>query len=424
MTDSQKSTTAISWNTHAMITRAAVAPVKSPLLIEKVRVTRLENFLSAAEEELTALASRSRDLFGRKTKRPSVTAEIQHDVRTADDFLRAFRLSPYGGVNYVRVLVPEEVSPDSPHSLSRSGPPGGAYLPTCGDDELSASEIIITFSDEPDWGMDQDLFDIESYGFGDPPFGGKTGLSSQAPFHMAFMDDDLLLPKILPRLRQSFMEDRIIEFCDLADLAFDKDFSYWGWRFTAWGMHYLQDITQPYHAHPFPPSVLRMISILITNPSRGGLIRGMGNFLRNRHILCEATVHFLLNDAVKKHIAHPFLEALSEPGGRIEVPMAQLMKESARVAASNARRTDKTLVAMINGPRIECPDYFAGDDLSYPLGRLLSDSAVEKPVLYKEFLELISKCLAQTGKVTRYAVERVLSKRSGGFISTGDTTSR
>ena len=37
---------------------------------------------------------------------------------------------------------------------------------------------------------------------------------------------------------------------------------YWAWRFTGWGMHYLQDLTQPYHARVLPGvGVTRMLWI-------------------------------------------------------------------------------------------------------------------------------------------------------------------
>jgi hypothetical protein len=408
MTHSLNPTAAISWNTHSLLTRASLSNVESTLIHEKTSVTDLEDFLLISEEELVSLARRHTELLKSSFKDLTLQQGVPQKIRTVHDFLRAFRLNPNVVLHYVRALRPEEVSPDFPHSLDRSGPPGGVYAPTAKRDDLSAGEIFITFSDEPDWGMDQDLFQIESYGMGRPPFGGSSGLSSQASFHMAFLDSRLMLPRIVPRLRKSFMPYRITQFWNLADLAFEKRCAYWGWRFNSWAMHYLQDITQPYHAHPFPPSVLRMIRILLVNPGRNGLLRGMGNYLKNRHILCESVVHFLLNNSVKKGLDHPFLQALSQGEEAGIQPLPTLLTEAARIAVSSARRTDKVMFEMINEPRIEDPNYAAGDDLTYPLEGLLSDSLRHRPLLYHEFVELIAKCLVQTGTVTRFAVERVM----------------
>ncbi len=116
---------------------------------------------------------------------------------------------------------------------------------------VSPSQVFATFSDEPDWGMDQNLYPIREYGYGPAPFGAETGKSSQAPFHMAFLHENPIVTALVPDLRRSFMEQRIRVSFALARTAFAHRVDYWGWRFAAWAAHYLQDLTQPYHARPF-----------------------------------------------------------------------------------------------------------------------------------------------------------------------------
>jgi ABC-type multidrug transport system fused ATPase/permease subunit len=42
---------------------------------------------------------------------------------------------------------------------------------------------------------------------------------------------------------------RVYQFSTLASLAFRTDHPYWGWRFAGIALHYVQDLTQPYHAN-------------------------------------------------------------------------------------------------------------------------------------------------------------------------------
>jgi len=93
------------------------------------------------------------------------------------------------------------------------------------------------------------------------------------------------------------------------------------------------------------------------------------------------------------------------------------MKESARIAGSLARRTDKTLVGLVNDPRINDGDYSVGDNFSCPLERSLEEAAQERPTLFNEFLQIITMCLLQTGRVTRYAVDLALKRRTDPEVS-------
>ena len=53
---------------------------------------------------------------------------------------------------------------------------------------------------------------------------------------------------------------RVHQFSGLAELAFRTGHPYWGWRFAGWALHYVQDLTQPYHARVLPGvGVTRML---------------------------------------------------------------------------------------------------------------------------------------------------------------------
>ncbi len=413
-----------SWNTHALITRAALSTIDAPRLEDSIPVIRLEVFLSIAKEPLRDLLKWYYELLDHKVHgsatRKGVIAEIPRAILTTSDFLTSLKLSLSHPFHYVRVLKPQEIAPDTMHDPSRAGPRGGMYVENGPDEVVQPREILVTFSDEPDWGMDQELFSVEPYGYGSCPFGPGHGESSQAPFHMAFLHENPLVLALRPSLGRSFMGERIQLFFALAGLAFDKGIAYWGWRFTAWAMHYLQDITQPYHAKPFPAARLPLLVRFLLHPNPKRFAAKNENYLKNRHVLFEAIVHFLLNEAVKKRVDHPFLRALAnETGGdgvqtrpypliKPRASISSLMKESSRVAADLARQIDRTMIALMNDPRISDPGYSLKKDREYRIEETIAVSRDQRHDLFDDFTRLVSLCLARTGEVSRYSVLRPL----------------
>lgn len=137
-----------------------------------------------------------------------------------------------------------------PHAKFRRLNPG---------EEIPALDVLATAADEPDYGMDLDLFTDSgtewgaAYPFGTQPFGNpKHPFTSQAPFHMGFHHEHPLLYRVAPGLRRTWSRFRIQQFSSLAALAFQEGCDYWGYRFAGWGLHYVQDLTMPYHARAVP----------------------------------------------------------------------------------------------------------------------------------------------------------------------------
>jgi len=410
-----------SGNSHALITRAALSTINAPRLDDSIPVIALEAFLSLAKDPLREVLKWYYELLDRKVQgtaaQRGAIAEIPKEILTTADFLAALKLNVNCPLQYVRVLSPEEISPDAPHDPSRAGPPGGIYVQTRQAEAIQAREILCTFSDEPDWGMDQDLFSVAQYGYGSCPFGPGHGPSSQAPFHMAFLHENPLVMALRPSLGRSFMGERIQLFFALAGLAIESGVDYWGWRFAAWAMHYLQDITQPYHARPFPAARLPLLIRFILHPNPRRFAAKNENYLKNRHILFESAVHFLLNEAVKKRADHPFLRALAGKIGSggfqtrpyrpidLKMGLKSLMKESSRVAADLARQIDRTMMALMDDRRISVPSYSLDKDRAFRIDEILPSVREERPDLFDDFMRLVSMCLARTGEVSRYAVQ-------------------
>ncbi|MEW6531001.1 MAG: hypothetical protein AB1473_09210 [Thermodesulfobacteriota bacterium] len=397
---------ALSWNTHALLTWGALASSSDSGLERQVPVVPIEELFPALGSDLGDVIRRYGAQIAQKS-RVHVPNEPPERIRTVDEFLRALRVNPNTKLQQVRVLKPDEVPSDAGHDPSRDGPPGGVYVPVADGERIPAIDILATYSDEPDWLMDQDLFLIAEYGYGPIPYGPPTGLSSQAPFHLAFSHENPLLKAILPRLRTNFVEERVRLFFGLAQPAFAAGIDYWGWRFTAWGMHYLQDMTQPYHAKIFPFPLWRVLLRVIRERDRKSFAERNKNLLRNRHLAFEGIIHFLLNEASKKDRSHALLRALKgdDDFGAITIPAA--IELSTRKAARAAIRANAAMEALMQEPRLNDPEYFLADDHTYRIEETLPKAAAERPQQYQAFIKLVCESLRDAGRITRYCIRRL-----------------
>jgi hypothetical protein len=109
--------------------------------------------------------------------------------------------------------------------------PGQSVLPR---------EVVAIYSDEPDWGMDDDVPRLKDQGIAQ----GIEGMGTRTLRHFWFegeseFDVDLGRGQELDR--------RIQLFYNLSQVAFSVGEPYWGYRFLGNALHYLQDLTQPFH---------------------------------------------------------------------------------------------------------------------------------------------------------------------------------
>lgn len=119
------------------------------------------------------------------------------------------------------------------------------------DRVTSARDILIDYSDEPDWGMDQNL----ELGFSQKLMGGSQGYR-----HMYYRGGSFHFPKII--LPQGEAPNRVKHFYELAKNAFYEGDLYWGFRFLARALHYIQDLAQPYHTTQTSPSFVDFPALL------------------------------------------------------------------------------------------------------------------------------------------------------------------
>lgn len=164
------------------------------------------------------------DIFAWSTH-GNVTYQIVNDI----DWLNKFSNITITEYSYSNI----ETEPYNPEFEIeyRDGPVGG---------KTSALTILSIYTDEPDWDMDQNLKLS--------PFqkiaGGSSGWR-----HQYFIT-------LFGIVRLGKAPDRAQYFYNLALKAFDRGDLYWGFRFFARSLHYLEDLTQPLHSFPLPYSIV------------------------------------------------------------------------------------------------------------------------------------------------------------------------
>jgi len=324
-----KAPTAHAWSQHYLITDAVLEhpaitsdpdlrPLHRDELHKKVKTESLDQFLQATQNELSTLF---RDYYGWLQSRGSKRFKVMTFPASASEgkadtaaFLRAARLNPK-----VRFPLGSRIFPGK-GPLFREVPaetltPALASIPTFPhtdwvqrfDDvtgrEVTGHSILSTFSDEPDWGMDRELFSIPEYGYGKIPYGKEKGIASQAPFHMIFKNENFITNFAVPEIRDGMGVERIELFKRLAALAFRTGHPYWGYRFSAWALHYIQDFTQPYHAKAVPHGgwIYTIKLALSGEKKREQIKKETLSLVKNRHFVYEDVTAF----ALQQHILEP-----------------------------------------------------------------------------------------------------------------------
>lgn len=267
---------ALAWSNHSLGAAIALRDAKGIQGVDPVRVESLEDFLDAEAAGLEQLLDQqeayARAHFAGYPARPDElrwVAEGTGDRRA--DFLRALRINPETKLASFVQPVPGtrdwqglELLPMSEvmvyRDLSQWGNRYRFYALEPGA-MVSPLSVVATAADEPDYGHDINLFSDNPgtagarYNFGTQPFGdSRFEYSSQAPFHMGFYHESPVITAAAPYLKQTYPEQRAYQYFGLARYAFETGHPYWGYRFLGWGLHYVQDLTQPYHAKVMPGS--------------------------------------------------------------------------------------------------------------------------------------------------------------------------
>ena len=337
-----------SWSNHALVSYRALEKMPEVASAAPVAVEPLEVFLKAEEKAIERLLAEqeswARANITSYAPRPDALAFKASPGRPDDArrlaFLMALRVSPNS-----KLALFIQPDPRVPADPSRLVPFGSVnFLPEQANstyrfaglkpgEMVAPLAVVASASDEPDYGLDINLWEDSPsdwgkvYGFGKLPFGNPAlYFSTQAPFHMGFYHQDWILYQAAPFIKRTLPLLRTHQYSSLAALAFRTGHPYWGWRFTGLTLHYVQDLTQPYHANLAPgDSTVRMISANLL--AMAGMPKQRDDLivlLSNRHLALEKYQNQLLMAA-----------AVARQDTALEVALRKIDRESAQPAWSD-----------------------------------------------------------------------------------------
>ncbi|MEI6287416.1 MAG: hypothetical protein WCP79_12995 [Bacillota bacterium] len=268
---------ATAYYNHSLVSHAALKD-QEYLQID-VEVEDLQTFLSEEYEQVVATLDMI-DNWAIKNidDYRSLPPDLKFSNANAEDlltaFLEAIRVNPMAYRDNYLQIVDTDISSEHWQLTGKdicladykySFP----YIRILPGQRVSALDVVSTASDEPDYGLDMGLWENNGtragsrYGFGKQPFANHDDLvQSQASFHLSFMHDKLLRMMSKP-MRGNHSLLRIKTYSELAKLAKRTGHNYWACRFSGRAVHYIQDLTVPFHASMTPGySFLRVVATM------------------------------------------------------------------------------------------------------------------------------------------------------------------
>jgi hypothetical protein len=390
------------WNNHALGTWQALAGLPAVAAAPPVRVESLESFLEAASTGLDEVLERDEQWARANVPAyPPRPDALKFEpggtpAQLRQRFLGALRVNPGARLTLFLQVPPGVDTGDAPtlpwtevttmrHETAASET---KFLLLHEGDSVPVLDVVASASDEPDYGFDIGLWANNGtaygkiYGFGTQPFGNPAlENSSQGPFHLGYFHESPIVYQAAGFLRRTYPEYRIHLYRALASYADRTGHSYWAWRFAGWALHYVQDLTQPYHARVLPGvSMPRMLWIntldLLHYPARKDrAIR----LVSNRHLALENYQFRRMRDAYQRHdFGDALLRAIRDPSidAGYRVYSDKVVREVvSREAHAAADATDRTLEHSLPPKYISDPGYvFSETETGVDLFTLLAQS--------------------------------------------------
>jgi hypothetical protein len=332
---------ALAWSNHALASYRAFEGMPEVAQAAPVVAEPLETFLAAQAQPIAALLARQ-DAWAQAhiAHYPPLPAPLRFDAQVAQQgpqalrkaFLTALRVSPESRLAlYVQpdpwstAPQAEPLAQDTVNALPVREKEGGQhhFVRLLPGETVAPLAVLASASDEPDYGMDLNLWEDNPspwgprYGFGKIPFGNPNlAFSTQAPFHMGFFHESPVIYMAAGFLKRTYPLLRIQQYRGLSELAFRNGHPYWGWRFAGLALHYVQDLTQPYHASLAPGfSAARLIGInLLSVLGMPGAKNDMVILLSNRHFVLERYESQMIQAAAQSRQPSSVENALHDTG--------------------------------------------------------------------------------------------------------------
>ncbi len=324
---------ALAWSNHSYAAYRAFEKMPEVASAAPVVAEPLEAFLKTQEKAIETLlagqeawAAANLAVYPPRPATLAFTAKAERtDEARRQAFLMALRVAPNSRFALYVQPDPRAPLPDPKALLAHSAVdtlPEQAnsnyrFVGIKAGEKIAPLAVLASACDEPDYGLDINLWsDSPSewgkvYGFGALPFGNPAlYFSTQAPFHMGFYHEDRIIYLAAPFVKTTFPLLRVHQYSGLAALAFRSGHSYWGWRFTGLALHYVEDLTQPYHASLSPGNAsIKLIGInLLAMAGFPKMKDEMIVLLSNRHLALEK----YQNQVIHKHAQAQQDEALEQ----------------------------------------------------------------------------------------------------------------
>jgi hypothetical protein len=238
--------------------------------------------------------------------------------------------------------------------------------------KIRIADIIATASMQPDFGFDTFLYENNGtsfgkiYGFGTQPMGNPAfPFQSQVLFHMSAYHEDARIVALIPRLKENYPEYRSFLYLKLSRFAAETNHPYWSAVFLGWGLHYLQDMTQPYHtsiAYGLDPNV---ILNALAEMAKNNYVpySELGTIQANRHVVLENLTKTIVISSADNGLDKRILaRALSDRHSDEKVPPYDLDSLYLRNQISNLNPANSPdfpgiLQATIPSRYINSPDF-------------------------------------------------------------------
>ena len=433
------------WSQHYLMTAKALehpALTQEPgyeglrpeRLASKVKVESLESFLSKEQAGIAAVFKDYEAWIlekAKQTNRPlrwanpfPFPADSRMGAPSREAFLKAARLNPEATFPLVIRIFPGKPSQFTEvpaTSVNRAVSPMPSFpaedwvqrFDRVEGREIAARDALITYSDEPDWGFDQALWGHKEYGYGELPYGKLEGTASQAPFHMLFRHENIIMNAVAPELRDGMGIERFELFRRLAGFAFKTGHPYWGLRLTAWALHYVQDLTQPYHSRAVPHGDwLWLLRYMISGDQERYRAETL-SIAKNRHLMFEDAMAFALQQTWSER--HPLQDSLARRlssgmvsyGEDVWRDSEKLLMAVASVAAKHARRVDACVENAFEARIVKDPAYALEHDSNFKK-RDIMQGIYSKPKEVSELFEETRTDFEQAGRGTRAVLRALL----------------
>ncbi|TGK18813.1 hypothetical protein EHO61_09525 [Leptospira fluminis] len=382
------------WGSHYLIIDRVLEHSSAAFAGREVDAEELEDFVSKEAGGLKEVFDgyyRWLEVKGAKRFKPQILDANVAKKRPLQEFLKAARLRPAHRFYSVRRLLPNETAKFGFVDRFRVYPylekreMGRYFFENVKGKKISVRSILTTYVDEPDWGMDHELWNIPEYGYGTQPFGNPRGESSKAPFHMLFRHENFFVKTFAPEMSTgSMLPERVELFRRLSEFAGKTGHPFWEYRFAAWVCHYVQDIGQPYHSKAVPSAgyYYYLKFALNSAENRAKIKKETTQIVANRHFIYEDFVAYGLyksyatQDPIFENLkaylssGDPFLTGVNS--------VDDLLSKEGELAADHSPLIDSTIVKVFGKKRTTDPTYDLERDPEYEISGVVRGIDSEK----------------------------------------------